>query len=500
MSVHRNTVWNLVGTGFPILVAIVAIPPLINQLGGDRFGVLAIGWVITAYFVLSDFGVGIATKRHLSNVDKHMEAGLSGSLIWTSLLAHAVLGLLSGAIFALLIPLLINNVFTVPPSLQTEAAAAFHWLAASIPVLLITSCLRNIFEARHRFDITNILRVPAGAINYLVPLLSLHFSRDISQMLAAIFIGRVVVLIAHMLYAHRAVPELSQSFAFSMSDLRKLIGFGLWATLSSLINPVAMIADRFFVASIFSLAAVTYYITPYEMVTKLWILSASLLGALFPVLSATEPRSAEMARIVRSAFVVLIAMSVPAVAFILVFSRDILGVWISADVALQSGSVAKWIAVGVFFNIMAQIPFTVLQATGRPEIVAKVQLVQLPFFLLLAWGLSRWQGTVGVAMAWALRTLVEGLILQFVTARWTGIQGQRFNFFAQGQWRLFPIFVFLVGSWIIESVWRTHPLPRIIGFVILLSLFLWWLWQKLLSTEERVEFSGRFRLMFRRGQ
>ena len=494
-NVLRNTAWNLAGLALPIFVALVAIPPLIYGLGGDRFGVLAIGWVIMAYFVLSDFGIGVATKKYLSELDGKAGQDGVGALVWTSLIVHGMLGFVGGGCFALAVPFLLRGVFAVPEPLQVEAAGAFYWLAASIPVLLLTSCLRNLLEARQRFDLMNMLRAPASAINYLVPLLVLYVSNDMSDMLAAIFVGRLLVLGAHGLCTFRVVPELTMQFRFSLRELRRLLGFGVWATLSSLINPIVLFADRFFVASVFSLAAVTYYVTPYEVVTKLWILSASLLGALFPLLSVTDPRSAEMTTIVRRAFILLVVTATPAVGAILVFGRDFLGVWIDADLARQSGTVAKWLAVGVFFNILAQIPFTVLQATGRPATPARLQMILLPFFLVLAWWLSRWQGTVGVAMAWAVRALVEAALLQWAARRWLGASvtpQYRIRRLSQ----LIPVMTFLVICWLLESVWRDHGLPRLLGFVFSLSVFSVWLWRGLLVSAERAAIAGALRLRY----
>src|SRR5260370_29018279 len=36
----RNTIWNLVGSGAPMLVAVFCLPSLIRGWGADRFGVL----------------------------------------------------------------------------------------------------------------------------------------------------------------------------------------------------------------------------------------------------------------------------------------------------------------------------------------------------------------------------------------------------------------------------------------------------------------------------
>ena len=57
----RNAFRNLVGQGLPLLVAIAAIPTVLEGLGPDRFGVLAIAWVVLGYF--SELGFGRSTTR-----------------------------------------------------------------------------------------------------------------------------------------------------------------------------------------------------------------------------------------------------------------------------------------------------------------------------------------------------------------------------------------------------------------------------------------------------
>ena len=58
-----NSVWNLVGLGLPLLVALVSIPILIRGLGTDRFGILTLAWVVIGYFSLFDLGLGRAVTK-----------------------------------------------------------------------------------------------------------------------------------------------------------------------------------------------------------------------------------------------------------------------------------------------------------------------------------------------------------------------------------------------------------------------------------------------------
>ena len=59
----RNVFWNLLGTGAPLLVAIVAIPMLIEGMGTARFGVLTLAWMVVGYFSLFDLGLGRALTK-----------------------------------------------------------------------------------------------------------------------------------------------------------------------------------------------------------------------------------------------------------------------------------------------------------------------------------------------------------------------------------------------------------------------------------------------------
>ncbi len=61
-----------------------------------------------------------------------------------------------------------------------------------------------------------------------------------------------------------------------------LLKDGGWLTVTSIAVPAIMMLDRGLIARLVSLEAVTYYVVPYEVVTKMWVLSASLLGAAYP--------------------------------------------------------------------------------------------------------------------------------------------------------------------------------------------------------------------------
>src|SRR6202030_3302179 len=81
----RNTVWNLIGNGAPLIVAVFSIPILIHGLGKDRFGVLTLAWALIGYASLFDIGLGRALTQLAARKLGAGEEREVPTLVWTSL-------------------------------------------------------------------------------------------------------------------------------------------------------------------------------------------------------------------------------------------------------------------------------------------------------------------------------------------------------------------------------------------------------------------------------
>jgi O-antigen/teichoic acid export membrane protein len=466
----------------PILAALLAIPPLIKGLGVEQFGVLSLGWVVMGYFALFDLGLGLATTKfaaeHIRDADKSRLA----SVVWTSLHLHAVLGLLGGALFAFLTPWLTDQAFQIPPQMRSEARTAFYWLAASIPFIIIAVCLRGLLEAAGRFGSINRVRIGGSLLNYLAPLAVLHFTHELVPMVAAIAIGRALVLVALTRPCFSVMP-LVPVRPIDRTAITALFRFGGWVLVSSLVPPLIMVADRFFVATFFSIAFVAYYVIPYEIVTKLWMFSASLLNALFPMMVALARSDPMQLRVVGERCErYLIVCVAPLVGCILVFSRDFFLLWLGMDFAEQSTTVAQWLAVGLLVHVVAQVPITLVQAAGRPELIAKLQVGQLVPYAVVAWLLLSVFEIAGIAMAWAVRAAVELTLSRIIATKVVGAF-PRSGIRPMVQW--LTVFTFVAACWAIDSLFGFATSVKVATLVPILAVYVIWQWRMLLTAQER---------------
>ena len=408
----RNTVLNLLGQGLPLLVAVVAIPILIGGIGVDRFGLLALAWLVIGYFGLFDLGIGRALTQFVSErLGQGEEQEVSG-VAWTGLLAMAALGVAAWLGIHLLAPWLVTRVLNVPAELQGEAIGAFRILALALPFVVSAAGLRGLLEALQRFGFVNGVRIPLGALTFLGPLAVLPFSTDLRPVVGALVAARILGWAAYGVLLLRAMPSLRIRRRLERSLVAPLLRFGGWITVSNVVSPLMVHLDRIVIGAVLSMAAVAYYATPFEVVTRLWIVPVAVVGVLFPAFATSFARDRERtARLFLRGSQAILLLVFPLVLLVIGLAGPGLEAWVGADFAREGTAVAQWLALGIFVNSLAHVPYSLLQATGRPDVTARLHLAEAPFYFLLLWGLLGTMGLTGAAVAWAIRVIVDAVLL-----------------------------------------------------------------------------------------
>src|SRR5260370_20968499 len=413
----RNVVWNLIGCLALRLVAVLCIPVLAKGLGTDRFGVLALVWDLIGYATLFDLGLGRALTQLVARKIGAGEEDEVPALVWTSLILMLLVGFIGTLVAFSLSPWLVHRILNVPNSLQRETLNSFYLLGLSIPVVISTAALRGYLEAQQRFALINALRVPMGVFTFVGPLLVLPFSRSLFPVVAVLTVGRLIAWVAHFLLCVRVTPALGHRIAWRREVADPLVRFGGWMTVSNVVGPLMVTFDRFLIGALVSISAVAYYATPYEVVTKLWLIPGALVGVMFPAFSTSSIQDHNrMALLFGRSVKYLLLVLFPVVLFIVVLAQDGLKLWLGAEFARNSVHVLRWLAVGVFINSIAQVPFVLLQGIGKPDLTAKLNLIELPAYLGALWWLTKAHGIEGAAMAWTARAAFDAAVL-FILAK-----------------------------------------------------------------------------------
>jgi O-antigen/teichoic acid export membrane protein len=425
-NLGRNTAMNFAGRLLPLIAGVGLIPFIAKGLGLDRFGLLGIVWIIFGYLSLFDFGLGRATTKFLAAWLAKGEVHLISEMVWTSVVIQILLGAASGLILFGSTPLLVSRILKTPINLVGEARMTFFILAGTLPVVLATSGLRAVLEGCQRFDISNLLQIPSSILVFVIPAVAIPFGLRLPGIVFLLAISRLIFALAHFAYCVRVLPSMKIRPLFRIKVIIPLISYGGWITVANFVNPVLVSLDRLFIGSILSVAMVGYYTAPFEAITKLWVIPASLATTIFPACSALgTDRMKELDILYTRSIKYLFWVLAPITLVVYLFARQFIQLWLGADFVGKSAVVLQILAIGVFINCFAHIPYCFVQGLGRPDATAKLFLCELIPYAAFAWWMIRNHGIVGAATAWSIRAAIEVVLLILIVWQIYGLSPRR---------------------------------------------------------------------------
>jgi O-antigen/teichoic acid export membrane protein len=489
-SIARGSLWNLAGFGAPIGAALIAVPLVIRALGTERFGILALAWAILGAAAMLDLGFGRALTQIVAKRRATGETAELRSLVMTAAVFLAAAAVAAAAALAGAAGSLVDNVFRIDVALAGEARAAISLLAVSLPFVICGGALLGVLEGHMRFDLSNAVRIPLSALNYLVPLAILPLSTDLVWIVAGTVLVRVVGffacagLVLHVLGREQGWGSIRPRL------LRPILALAGWMAASTVVAALIIYLDRFAIGALLTMSALAFYVTPFEIISRLAVIPGAVGGALLPAFASVAPGAVrQLDEYFGRGLRYIVLLVFPAAMIVVLFAREGLAVWIGADFAAGSTRIAQILAVGLFANSLAMIPLIFLYGLGRADLAAKIHLLELPAYAILLWLLVPTLGAEGAALAWSLRAFVDAVLLFIVSRRLYPAQEFRYAHVAAA---------LLIGTGALSiGCLLASAEARFAYGLFILGVFAIYGWKQLLTQHDRVALA---RAIYRRPQ
>jgi O-antigen/teichoic acid export membrane protein len=408
----KNSYLNLIGLAVPLVIGVALVPITMHGLGIARFGLLSLALTVLEYSSLFALGLGPATTKYVAEAIARNDDNTS-DLIVMSMVGQTVLGAVGGSVLIALGPLLANHIFAVPPNLRGEAVAAFRLIGVMVPATLLLLSLFGALEGASRFDQVTLWRIPISTMSFIIPAVAVTHGVGLPAILASLVIVRLIVCGVLVRVVSSNIPGFRWRWPRDWGKLQPLLSFGGWLSISNVVSPTLVYADRFILGALRGISAVGLYSAPFDAVMRLLMIPGSLARAIFPTVSAlhgTSQRESLRPLFLRAVLMVVLLLIGP-LALLVVFAPQLLQLWLGPQVADAAGTAIRILAIGLLFNAAALVPSTFLSAIGRPDINARFHLLELVVHLPLAWWLVSRYGIVGAASAWSIRVILDFTLL-----------------------------------------------------------------------------------------
>jgi enterobacterial common antigen flippase len=333
-------------------------------------------------------GVPLAIQYRIRN-DPDNESGLISAATWLAI----ALGLLAAGVSYFILPHMIAKYST-----SVLFAARLAMLTA--PLAMLYTLLCSVLQAKHRFREANFTRY-AIPFATLAALLALGFAHHLTPMTSAA---------AYLVQFAWAVPWLWAG----VSPRLRLRGLGHWAarlldygwrsSVSDILGTLAAQVDQVLVIGLLSPVSMGIYAVAIGAARSADLFSGSVVTVLFPRASALDNDSVA-ALIARAARVTTALLFLSTLALIAVM--PFLLPLFYGHVFSPSIPVAQLLVVSIALNGIVYVVSQGYMASGRPGVIAAIQIFGLATTVPLILFLVPRFGLIGAASALIVSTTVR---------------------------------------------------------------------------------------------
>lgn len=402
-GVIKDILANLFGKGWVALLSVFFVPFLIRYLGIEAYGLVGFFITLQTVLLLLDFGFSTTLNRSI--------AACSGKEIAYDVFALAAALERLFVCFAVMVLLVVLfaapwlvthwivpanlSALSVKHALQLMAVA----IAFQLPFMLYAGGLTGL----GRQTDVNILLASCATLRFGGALLILMAVPRIEAFFAWQIVAVALQTLVARLFFFRLLRRRAGPSRPVEGVLKRHVGFAAGVGMTAMLGVVLTQLDKFMLSKLLTLTEYGYYTMAWTLSTMLLMLAGPVVSAFFPRLASEAVRSEGALEASYHGGCQLLAVAVmPASALLMLFSSEVLMLWIGqAGTVQQASGLVVWLTLGTLLNTLVQLPHALQLAYGLPRFGFYANLLSVILFVpALYFGVDR-AGAQGAAWAWA---------------------------------------------------------------------------------------------------
>lgn len=416
----KNSLYSFIGMILPMIAGLIAIPFLLTEMGENLFGLLILFWSTISYITMLDFGLNRAATKYFAQNIGILNEQDNLNLLATSIVFVVSIGFLAGSVLFFGSEFLVSQLFEESSEISSIAVDCFKLISYYSPVLLLIPTLSAFLRSYQNFKWLSIINSINGILNYVIPIIALIGSYNLYEIINALLIVKVIILVALVAASFKFIKV--SKFSFLELDLtqniKKLITFGGWVSISNFLAPLFDYTDRFVIASYITVSAVAIYGTPLEIVLKVGMIAMAISSVLFAAISnSIEHDLVKTEKIINKSLSLVTLLTYPMILTLTLFAEEGLTLWVGSAIAIEGAIVLQIVGIGILFKCSTNISIAYLHSINKPKTTAKVHVFEFVFYLAGLIALVKLFGLKGAAIAHTVRLVLDNLLMGYLAQK-----------------------------------------------------------------------------------
>ena len=427
-----NLVMNLIALLVSAFVGLLIVPYFIDELGIAAYGIVPIATSVTGYVTLASDSIVNSVYRYLAVAVQNDQIDNAKKTYST-----AVLGLLKVVIVLIPVVLVISYlspyIFDISGSTSTSVQLLFLGVLGSVLIITWSNIFTTVLMSNNRLDLQGTVKIVQLLVQ--VGLIVLLFNIDGPSLVnigIAYFVAAIVFAVMCYALSRKISSELRiERNRYSSEHFKEICSVGGWNLVNTIGNLLFIQMSLILVNIFYGSASGGEFSIVASLVSIVVALSATVTNVFTPITyhNYSTGHYDDMNRMCRSAVKVVGLFVAPVLAFICVFSPQILTLWVGESFVNLSNLIWIMLIMMVGFEAIAPVyPIALARLKVRAPAITTVIfgvvniVLAAVFYYLTDWGLE------GIAIAWTISMLVKNCIFfPWYHAKITGLDGTAFH-------------------------------------------------------------------------
>lgn len=374
-------------------------------MGIEAYGLVGFYMSLSGVLGILDLGIGATLNRELARLSVIDESVTEQrNLVRTLEAIYWGIAILAGATVVILAPY-ISHHWIKAQSLDSQSVAqAVRLMGISVALQFPVSFYQGGLMGLQRQVLVNAILIVVGTLRSagavaVLWLVTPTIETFLGWQIVAGIIGSGLFLTA----TWRCLPARGQAARFNIKIFRGVWKYAVAVSANAIIGIILTQLDKVILSRMLSLEMFGYYSLAATVGSTIWMIILPFNSAIFPrfvqLHELSQPE--ELRQFFHRTSQLLSLILFPVCALIVVFSGEILSIWLHNPIVVEHCHlIVSLLVFGTMLNGMASIPGYSASAFGWPQLVTYTNAAQVIIIAPLIIGLAyKYQG-IGAAVAW----------------------------------------------------------------------------------------------------
>ena len=386
---------------YPLLM-LIATPIYLSLLGEVQYG----QWMLVATFVsmggLSGGGMGASATKDVSAHRGKNDLTSAKASVQAALFVSISISCLMSFLMILLLYIDLSSLFAlIGDSAQITAIVTFS------VILIILEQIDTVFvgtiKGMERYDVAAKIEIIFKTLIVVSTIITAYLYSDIQKVLLVLTILIFFRLIVKAIAAARLLGVKILLPKWDGNFVKKSFDFGRWSWFQSIGGIIFSVGDRLIIGSILGPEALTRYSIALQLAQQIHTIPSAAMNFIFPLISRKIKKNGNnhdsikrlSYNLIKINIIISLLISMP----IIIFSYEILSLWVGTEIANTTSFVMSVLAVGYLILSLNVAPHFVLLGLNVARFVSLSNIVGGVITLILSIFFTPVYGLIGAAIS-----------------------------------------------------------------------------------------------------